>query len=175
MAKSKQLPGQLDLFDEIGIAPQNDSRRKKMKVREVISKCEELLDVSYTKEDLLNCFNIVENELALDYLPLYATHPCESKVVYYSEFQYNPVRIVGCNCAFKVYPTHIEAKETITSIQYAYTPNKKTLYDECSYSKEFLDCLVYGIISEYFVSQGFYEEAILWSDKYKQEIKFLRI
>lgn len=31
MAKSKQLPGQLDLFDTIGITQQNDSRRKQMK------------------------------------------------------------------------------------------------------------------------------------------------
>jgi hypothetical protein len=144
-----------------------------MKVKEVIDKCEELLEVESTKEGLLDCFNLVEHELALDYLPLYATHQCNSNTVAYTELEYNPVRIVGCNCKFKIYPTHIEAKEAITEIKYAYTPNKKTLYDECSYDKEILECMVYGTISEYLLSRGFYEEAALWDKKYKKEIKSL--
>lgn len=142
-----------------------------MKVIEVIDKCKELLEVNYATEDLLRCYNLAENELALDCLPLYATHQCNSNVVKYAEFEHNPIRIVGCNCKYKLYPTYIESKETITSIQYAYTPDKKELYDECSYDQAFLKCLVYGTISEYLVSQGFYEEAILWDNKYKKEIE----
>ena len=144
-----------------------------MKVKEVIDKCEELLEVDSTKEELLYCFNLVENELALDYLPLYATHICNSNIVNYSEFEYNPVRIIECNCRFKIFPTHIEAKEPVKIVQYTYTPNKKEIYDECSYHKEFLNCLVYGTISEFLLSKGFYEEAALWCEKYKREIKLL--
>lgn len=144
-----------------------------MRVIDVISKCEDLLEVNYTREDLLSCFNSVENELALDYLPLYATHQCNSKIVHYNEFEYNPVRIVGCNCKFKIYPTYIESKEDITQIEYAYTPNPKALYDECSYGEEFTECLSYGTISEYLLSQGFYEESVLWTKKYKKEIEGL--
>lgn len=144
-----------------------------MKVVDVIDKCIELIDVHYAKEDLLRCFNYVENELALDYLPLYATHQCNSTTVYYTEFEYSAVRIVSCNCKFKIYPTHIESKDVITEIIYSYTPNKKDLYDECSYNREVLNCLVYGTISEYLLSQCFYEEAADWNDKYKREIKLL--
>ena len=144
-----------------------------MEVREIINECEELLEVNYTKEDLLDCFNLVEQELALDYLPLYATHKCNANVVYYTELEYNPVRIVGCNCKYKLYPAYIEAKENITEIKYAYTPSKKTLYDECSYNKECLKCLVYGTVAEYLLSQGFYEESALWNEKYKREITLL--
>lgn len=146
-----------------------------MKVKEVIDKCEELLEVESTKECLLDCFNLVENELALDYLPLYATHYCNSNMVNYTEFEYNPIRIVGCNCKFRIYPTYIEARDTITSIQYAYTPNKKELYDDCSYNNEFLQCLAYGTVAEYLLSQGFYEEAAVWNEKYKREINFLML
>ena len=146
-----------------------------MKVLEVIDKCEDLLEVNYTKEELLSCFNLVEKELALDYLPLYATHTCNSTVVSYDEFEYDPVRSVGCNCGYKMYPTYIESKEVITSIQYAYTPNKKELYDECSYSKEFAKCLSYGIVAEFLLTQGFYEESLLWQKKYKKEIELLMI
>lgn len=144
-----------------------------MKVREVIDKCIELLTVDYTKEDLLNCFNVIEYTLALDYLPLYAIHQCNSNVVYFTEFEYAPLRIVMCNCKFKIHPTHIESNDTITDVQYSYTPNKKELYDECSYNKEFLTCLTYGTVSEYLFQQGFYEEAAAWDKKYKKEIRKL--
>ncbi len=146
-----------------------------MKVLEVIDLCEELLEVKYTRDDLLECFNLVESELAYDYLPIYATHQCNSNIVAYTELEYNPVRIVSCNCPFKIYPTYIESKDLITEIKYTYTPNKKGLYDECSYSKEFLKCLAYGVVSEYLISQGFYEEAVLWNNKYKKEINFLML
>ena len=47
MAKSKQLPGQLDLFDTIGLAQQNNSRRKTM--------------INWTKEDVeFICNNILQ-------------------------------------------------------------------------------------------------------------------
>jgi hypothetical protein len=144
-----------------------------MKVREVIDKCEELLDVGYTREDLLNCFNLVEKELALDYFPLYAKHQCNAQAVYYNELEHNPVRIVDCNCNFKILPTHIESKKTITEIKYTYTPSQKGLYDECSYDESYLDCLVHGVIAEYLCEQGFFEEAILWGKKYKEQIQKL--
>lgn len=142
-----------------------------MKVRSVIDKCEELLEVSYVRDDLLACFNLVENELSLDYFPLYATHSCNSHLVYYTEFEYNPVRVVSCDCKFKLYQEYIESKETITEVKYTYTPYSKGLGDECSYSEEYLDCLAYGTISEYLCSQGFYEESLLWDEKYKRQIK----
>lgn len=144
-----------------------------MKVKEVISKCEELLAVHYTKEDLLQCFNLVENELALDYLPLYATHKCDSPVVYYSDFEYQPVRIIDCNCKFKIYPEFLKGKENVTEIKYSYIPYAKDLYDDSSYDEQYLECLAYGTVAEYLCSQGFFEESWVWDKKYKNMIKLL--
>lgn len=144
-----------------------------MKVKEVISKCEELLEVSYTRDDLLSCFNLVENELALDYLPLYAIHTCNDKVVYYADFDYLPARILGCNCEFKLYPEFLEGKEDVTEIKYTYIPRSKDLHDECSYDEKYLNCLAYGTVAEYLCSQGFYEESYLWDKKYKTQIQKL--
>ena len=146
-----------------------------MKVREVMDKCKELIEVDNTMSELLDCFNRVEHELALDYLPLYDTHICNSNLVSYSDFKYCPVRIVNCNCKFKIYPDHIESKEIIKEIIYAYTPNSKDIFDDCSYNNEVFNCLVYGTIAEFLTLQGFYEEAALWDKKYKKEIKFLMI
>ena len=146
-----------------------------MKVRDVIDKCEELLQIASTREDLLDCFNVVEHDLALDYVPLYATHLCNARVVYYTEFKYAPWRIVECNCKFKLYPQYIESKDIITAIDYSYIPNNKELYDECSYKDEFLKCLAYGTVAEYLISKGFYEESALWNKTYKKEIEMLRL
>lgn len=144
-----------------------------MKVKQVVDRCVELLDVQSDRDTLLSCFNITEHVLALDYFPLYKKHQCNASTVYYTELDYNPVRIVNCNCEFKIYPAYIESKEIITEITYAYTPNKKELYDECSYGNGLFDCLVYGTISEYLLAQGFYEEAALWRKKYQKEIELL--
>ena len=144
-----------------------------MKVKEVIDKCQELLEVENTKDDLLMCLNLVESELATDYLPLYETHNCNSNTVKFSELKYKPIRIVSCNCRYKIYPTYIESKENITEIKYTYIPSKKDLHDECSYNDMCFKCLVYGTIAEFLCSQGFYEEAAQWSEKYKREIKLL--
>lgn len=146
-----------------------------MKVIEVIDKCEKLLEVNSTTEDLLECFNLVENELALNYLPLYAIHQCHSKIVYFNEFEYAPVRIVMCNCKYKLHPTHMESKKEITNIQYSYTPNKKDLYDECSYDERALDCLTYGVVAEYLLNHMYFDEAALWHKKYKKEIELLML
>ena len=109
-----------------------------MKVKEVIDKCIDLLEVDYTKDDLIQCFNFAERGLALDYIPLYAIHQCNSKVVYYDTFEYQPVRIVDCNCSFKICPTYLKGTDNVIWVKYTYIPNEKTLYDECSYNEKFL-------------------------------------
>ncbi len=144
-----------------------------MRVKDIIDKCVVLLEIQSDKDDLLACFNVVEHELALDYLPLYERHKCNAKTVYYADFERNPVKIVSCNCGYKIYPTYIESKDTITEVTYAYTPNKKELYDECSYGDSMFNCLVLGTISEYLLTKRFYEEAAVWREKYQKEIKLL--
>ena len=144
-----------------------------MKVNSIINRCIELLDIDSNKEDLLHCFNIIENDLALDYFPLYETQQCDSKIVYFSELKKNIVRMVDCNCKFKIYPDCIKSKENITEIKYTYVPEEKDLYDDCSYGDEYFNCFIYGVISEYLLCQRFYEEAALWNRKYKKEIQKL--
>lgn len=146
-----------------------------MKVKSVINRCMELLDVGSTKDDLLDCYNSIEKELSLDYFPLYAIQKCNSDTVYYKELEYEAARIVQCSCPFKIYPEYIKAKENIVEVVYTYIPKEKDLFGDCSYNDSFFDCLVYGIISEYLLSQGFFEESIRWTDKYHNEIKSLML
>lgn len=141
-----------------------------MNVKFVIDKCIDLLEIEYTKEDLLRCFNLVEKEMAIDYFPLYKTDLTNNKRVYYSELDYNPVRIVSCNCKFKMNKEYIESKDVIKEVVYSYIPNDKGFYDECSYGMEFLKCYIYGVISEFLLQNHFYEEAAFWSKKFKRVI-----
>ena len=146
-----------------------------MNAKFVINKCIDLLEVEYTVEELLRCFNLIEKEMATDHFPLYKIHAANNKRVYYSELDCHPIRIVSCNCKFKVYKEYIESKDVIKEIVYSYAPDDKGLYDECEYDSEFLNCYVYGILSEYLMTQRFFEESIRWTDKYRDEIKLLAL
>ena len=141
----------------------------------MINKCEDLLCVDYTREDLLHCYNIIEQDLALNYDPLYETHRCDTKVIYFTDLKYKPARIISCNGKFKIYPTYIESEENIKEVIYSYIPNTKKLTDDSSYNSSVLNCLAYGIMAEFMLLHGFYEEAMPWHNRYQQEIKMLMI
>lgn len=144
-----------------------------MKVKSVINKCKELLEIDADNDALLRCYNFIEQEMALDHFPLYAMHQCDSKRVYYSDLEHNSARIVKCNCPVKFYPEYVQAKENIKEIVYTYIPKPQDLYGDCVYGQDFFDCLVYGTMSEYLISKGFYEESIRWTEKYRDTIKLL--
>ncbi len=144
-----------------------------MNVKFVINKCIDLLEVEYTTEELLRCFNLVETEMATDYFPLYKIQYVNSKKVYYAELDYHPIRIISCNCKFKLYKEYMESKDVIKEVIYSYAPDDKGCYDECAYGFEFLNCYIYGIMSEFLISQGFFEESIRWINKYHDAIKSL--
>ena len=69
-------------------------------------------------ENLLRAFNLVENELALDYLPLIAEEEVETTTgaIEYSAFSRSAVRILqitdawGNELAFKLFPNYVKTQ-----------------------------------------------------------------
>ncbi len=130
-------------------------------------------------EALLRCFNLVENELALDYLPLYAeeTLVTDTGCVYYNEFSRTAVRVVkvedewGNEVPFKLFPEYLKTQGGKLLIRYAYAPNKKMLNGESDYRVHAsVRLFAYGIAAEYSLSVGLFEEAAVWDKKYKDAI-----
>lgn len=130
-------------------------------------------------ENMLNCFNLVENELALDYLPLIVEEELETETgaVLYSELSRSAVQILkvtdvwGNETQFKLFPDHLKTQAGRIKIRYSYTPEKKNLED----SSDFLlhasvRMLAYGVAAEYSLACGRFEDAAVWDKKYKDSI-----
>lgn len=166
-----------------------------MTVKEVLSQAAFLLGkedaVSYLQGDadsdsggevaaaLLKCFNIVENEIALDYIPLTAEQNVNvlGGKIYYSGLKHTPVSVLsvtdvyGNKLPFTIYPEYVQTKAGAQVIVYTYAPAVKKLTDSCEYGNRIsLRLVAYGVACEYCLVCGRYEEALLWDRKYKDAL-----
>lgn len=157
-----------------------------MQVREVIKESAELLGIELTDKNLefwLNAYNYVENELAMYYFPLKAVDKMiitENKIKYV-DLQRNAWRIMGVHdydnheLKYKLYPTYMAFPEKDNGkncfVRYCYVPQEKTIDGISEFDEGvFKDTLKYGVCAEYFLGKGDYEQASLWTEKYKREI-----
>ena len=131
-------------------------------------------------ELLLTCFNIVENELALDYFPLLAEDTIVSQggVIEFSELEKSAVRIIkvtdawGNSVPFQLFPRYIKTQPDKVCVTYSYAPEKKTATDESDFSSLVSARLIAdGIAAEYSLSMGLFEDATVWDKKYKEGIR----
>lgn len=164
-----------------------------MTVKEVLSQAafllgrDELVTLLQTEEgaqsaeavSLLKCYNTVENEIALDYIPLTAEQ--EIRVlggkVYYTVLKRTPVSVLsvtdeyGNKLPFTIYPEYIRTSTGAKVIVYTYAPEVKQLTDNCEYGNRLsVRLLSYGVACEYCLINGRYEEALLWDRKYKDAL-----
>lgn len=130
-------------------------------------------------ENLLQCFNLVENELALDYLPLLAEDTLETDTgtVQYSELSRAVVRVIsvrdqaGNDVAYQLFPAFLKAQAGTLTVRYTYTPVPKTLSGKSDYTLyASVRLFAYGMAAEYAAATGQYEAAAVWDKKYKAAI-----
>lgn len=130
-------------------------------------------------EALLRCFNLVENELALDYLPLTAEESVatETGSVFYSDLKRAAVRILevrdkwGNEVEFKLYPEYLKTQPGEWNIRYSYTPAEKGMDGESDFVLlASVRMFAYGMAAEYSLAAGLFEEAAVWDKKYKDAI-----
>lgn len=128
---------------------------------------------------LLRCFNLVENEVALDYLPLSAedTVATETGMVEFSALSKAAVRITavrdqaGNSVKYKLFPERLKTQPGELVISYTYTPAAKGLAD----SSDFVllaspRLLAFGVAAEYCFACGLYDEGEAWNKKYKDAL-----
>ncbi len=129
---------------------------------------------------LLGCFHAVECNLALNYLPLYAEDTLRTTTgrLEFSAFENSPVKIIGVTdengdpVQYTLYPKYLKTKVGTMSVTYTYTPSEKTWEEESDFSSLMPDrVLVYGILAEYCLIVGRYDDAAEWDKKYKAEVE----
>lgn len=129
-------------------------------------------------EVLLACFNLVENELALDYLPLIAEDEMQTETgcIEYSALKHAPVRVTKVtdeweqSIPFKIFPAYLKTQPGKARVHYTYAPESKTLEDESDFLSS-ARLFSYGMASEYCMATGLFEEASVWDKKYKEAIE----
>lgn len=157
-----------------------------MKVSEVIELSALLLDIELTEDirnNLVRCYNLVEQELATDYFPILEVDKffhVEDKI-YYKDFSRKPYMLKGIqdfhgdSVSFRLAPEYINLIKNYNGgtffVKYYYLPEDKELYSNSTYGAEYISILKYGIAAEYCLMQSNFEQAKIYSDKYKERIK----
>lgn len=144
-------------------------------------------DPSGELQTLLRCYNLVENELALDYLPLKYEDTVElvAGKAPYSAFSFAPVAVTnvisnGRDAAFAVRPDcvvpQVDGCEKTVQVRYCYSPAEKGVEEDGSFSgRVSARLLSYGVACEFCLTQGKFDEAKLWEGRFQDAIRAANI
>ena len=131
---------------------------------------------------LVESFNRVENDLALEYLALTIEEPIStvSGVIPYSLFTSPFIRILdvkdanGNSVKYKLFPDRLETQAGKVTVFYVFAPTEKTLEDEGEYEKSIVSrVFLYGMASEYCLMAGEMENADAWNSKYQETLRLI--
>ena len=171
-----------------------------MKVKEVIALAAENLgreDLSSELEtldgapegelkSLLRCYNLVENEVALDYFPLKAEEEVlpQNGRIPYSELAHAPVNFFrmrggdGRDVDFEAHPAYLSvpAETGALTVVYAYSPEHKEIVRESEFSGKITARLLsYGVACEFCLTSARYAEAALWERRFRDALRAAEI
>lgn len=132
---------------------------------------------------LLRCYNLVENEIALDYFPLKNEESFSSDrgEIAYTQFAYAPVAVCsvkrdGASVPFEQFPAYLKTVQGKVNVTYSYTPAQRGLEDESSFSDKISARLLsLGVATEFCLSRGQYSEAAMWEKKYRDALRAANI
>lgn len=133
------------------------------------------------QENLVKCFNLVNNEIASEYIPIIKCErvkPQDFKVEF-SNLSNKVLQIIsvrdtfGRKVRFKVYDNYLMAFASSVDIIY------QTLPDTLLITSEFNSTLpdrvyAYGVAREYYFQQTLFDEADIWEDRFKNSLSVLQ-
>ena len=128
------------------------------------------------KNELVKCFNFIQNEIATEYIPLVKTEEITAvegglllsslseRIAYVISLKNS----YGENVKYKIVGNKLIFDGTAT-LNYCYCPKKVELSSE---SKLLLPerVLAYGVLREYYLLQGFASEASVFEKKFKNSL-----
>lgn len=129
-------------------------------------------------DTLLRCYNIAENEIALDYLPIRRTQEFASEgCIAYTAFEETPVEIIsakdgrGDPLAFTAGLDGVRVRAGQVCVTYAVRPRVKGLYDAPQLNeKGSVRLLALGTACEYALMSGMFEAAALLDKRYRDAL-----
>ena len=126
-------------------------------------------------DSLTRLSNLVISELAASYVPMVCIETVlatDGKIVFANLTQ-NVTRIIsvknqfGYDAEFRLYPEYLKVFGGEYTVEYEYAPANYGINDSVGFKSAVTAALLgYGVAAEYCVTQGRFEEAILWRKRY---------
>lgn len=119
--------------------------------------------------------NLVISELAATYIPMTTTERVnvQNGKIVFADLTYNVTRVLsvktvsGAETDFAVKPEYAEVKDGAYDVEYEYAPPNYGLTDEIGFGGKVTAVLLgYGLAAEYCITQGRFEEAVMWRKRY---------
>ena len=130
-------------------------------------------------DEMLLCFNMVNQEIASDYLPFLTKETIDATrgMFLSSELSKKVINIYevkdkfGFNLNFKVISNCVETRKSAKTVVYSFLPEKMEMEDEV----EFFNGLsarvyAYGVASEFLLVGGLSGDAEIWEERYKESL-----
>lgn len=130
---------------------------------------------------LLRCYNLITEELALEYLPLKKEEILTAKdgKIEFSRFTFKPLRILGVHTKngqkvpYRLVNDYLELPNGEFKVEYNYRVEPSDEDDEVLYNDTVIGAyaLAYGILSQYLLEKGRVSESNIYQEKYLSAIK----
>lgn len=133
-------------------------------------------------DQMTNCFNLVNQEIASDYLPLLKKETLkeETSIVNYALLSETVVHILevknrfGISLKFRLFPNYAQVCGRAKTVVYSFLPKELTQESEvemlCGLSPR---VYAYGVASEYLLIDGLSEDAEIWEERFKESLFML--
>ena len=150
--------------------------------RDILSKLDDaeanFTDYEQEKLDVLvKCFNLVNQEVATDYIPLLLKEEVSEEKILFSSLSKTLVNVYevknrfGMNLKFKLYPDYVEVDGKPKTIVYSFLPEDLTLNDDVVCNQRInARVYAYGIASEFLLIYGIGENAEIWEERFKASL-----
>ncbi len=133
-----------------------------------------------TFKTLTELVNLVVSELASSYIPMRKSEDATSSFnrVYYSALSEDLLKIIsvkdmqGKEIDYVYSPEFITVGSSKVNIEYEYMPKPKKENEELGYSQKDLSTLTlaYGVLAEFAIVNGDFEEAVMWHKRFEDKI-----
>lgn len=152
---------------------------------EIASKIEQS-EPSFTQSEqkitknLLKCLNLVQNEIASQYIPLCTVEEVKAKdfKVEYSSFSKKPIAIISVRdkynrlVHFKPFCDYLMIYASKANVKYNFLPDQITSLDEeMSQPLVPIHIYAYGVAREYFLQQALSDDADIFEKRFKDSLE----
>ena len=126
-------------------------------------------------DTLTRLANLTVSELAASYVPMVCSEEVETEdgKIVFANLTNNITRILtvknqfGHDAEFKIFPEYIKVFGGRYTVEYEYAPANYGLTDSVGFNNKITAALLgYGVAAEFCITEGRFEEAVLWRKRY---------